>query len=83
MAKFFIDLEKNGYAYQSDEGSWYFSISKKKKGYGTRLVQLDPEQLKKGAAVALNEAAWMPMNTMRRRRGTRFLFVESMLAFVV
>lgn len=30
-------------------GSWYFSVSKKE-GYGTRLVQLDPEQLKKGAS---------------------------------
>ncbi|KAL7530104.1 hypothetical protein ACHAXR_005116 [Thalassiosira sp. AJA248-18] len=49
MAKLIIDLEKNGLAYQSEEGSWYFSVSKKE-GYGTRLVQLDPEQLKKGAS---------------------------------
>ena len=49
MAQLIIDLEKNGLAYQSEEGSWYFSVSKKE-GYGTRLVQLDPEQLKKGAS---------------------------------
>jgi cysteinyl-tRNA synthetase len=49
MAGFIIDLENNGLAYQSDEGSWYFAVSKKE-GYGTRLVQLDPDQLKKGAS---------------------------------
>lgn len=49
MAKLIIDLEQNGLAYQSEEGSWYFAVSKKE-GYGTRLVQLDPEQLKKGAS---------------------------------
>lgn len=47
MAQFILDLEGNGLAYQSTEGSWYFAVSKKE-GYGTRLVQLDPEQLKKG-----------------------------------
>lgn len=50
MAKLIIDLEQNGLAYQSDEGSWYFNVGKKE-GCGTRLVQLDPEQLKKGASV--------------------------------
>jgi len=50
MAELIIDLEGNGLAYQSDEGSWYFYVSKKE-GYGTRLVQLDPDQLKKGASV--------------------------------
>jgi cysteinyl-tRNA synthetase len=49
MAKLILDLERNGLAYQSEEGSWYFSVSKKE-GYGTRLVQLDPEQLKIGAS---------------------------------
>jgi len=49
MAQLIIDLEGNGLAYQSDEGSWYFSVGKKE-GYGTRLVQLDPDQLKKGAS---------------------------------
>lgn len=49
MAQFILDLEGNGLAYQSAEGSWYFAVSKKE-GYGTRLVQLDPEQLKKGGA---------------------------------
>mmetsp|Transcript_27914 Transcript_27914/g.50897 ORF Transcript_27914/g.50897 Transcript_27914/m.50897 type:complete len:493 (-) Transcript_27914:786-2264(-) len=49
MAQLIVDLERNGLAYQSEEGSWYFSVSKKE-GYGTRLVQLDPEQLKKGAS---------------------------------
>jgi len=49
MAQFILDLECNGLAYQSTEGSWYFAVSKKE-GYGTRLVQLDPEQLKKGGA---------------------------------
>ena len=29
MAKLILDLEQNGLAYQSDEGSWYFSVSKK------------------------------------------------------
>jgi cysteinyl-tRNA synthetase len=42
MAQFIIELEKNGLAYQSEEGSWYFAVSKKE-GYGTRLVQLDSE----------------------------------------
>jgi len=51
MAELIIDLEKNGLAYQSDEGSWYFAVGKKE-GYGTRLVQLDPDQLKKGASAA-------------------------------
>jgi hypothetical protein len=50
MAQLIVDLERNGLAYQSEEGSWYFAVSKKD-GYGTRLVQLDPEQLKKGASV--------------------------------
>ena len=50
MAQFIIDLERNGLAYQSDEGSWYFSVGSKE-GYGTRLVQLNPDQLKKGASV--------------------------------
>ena len=50
MARLIIDLERQGLAYQSDEGSWYFSVSKKE-GYGTRLVNLEPEQLKKGASV--------------------------------
>jgi len=49
MARVIIDLEKNGLAYQSEEGSWYFAVSKKE-GYGTNLVQLDPDQLKKGAS---------------------------------
>ena len=49
MAQFIIDLERNGLAYQSDEGSWYFSVGRKE-GYGTRLVQLNPDQLKKGAS---------------------------------
>ena len=50
MAKLIVDLEQNGLAYQSDEGSWYFSVGKKE-GYGTKLVMLDPDQLKKGASV--------------------------------
>jgi cysteinyl-tRNA synthetase len=50
MARLIIDLENQGLAYQSDEGSWYFAVSKKE-GYGTRLVNLEPEQLKKGASV--------------------------------
>lgn len=49
MARVIFDLEKNGLAYQSEEGSWYFAVSKKE-GYGTNLVQLDPDQLKKGAS---------------------------------
>ena len=50
MARLIIDLEQRGLAYQSKEGSWYFSVSKKE-GYGTRLVNLEPEQLKKGASI--------------------------------
>ena len=49
MAKLIIDLERNGLAYQSAEGSWYFSVGKKE-GYGTKLVSLDPNQLLKGAS---------------------------------
>jgi len=51
MARVIIDLEENGLAYRSEEGSWYFSVGKKE-GYGTRLVQLDPDQLKKGGSAA-------------------------------
>jgi len=50
MAKLIIDLELNGLAYQSKEGSWYFAVSKKET-YGTNLVQLDSRQLRKGASV--------------------------------
>ena len=46
MAKLILDLEKNGLAYQSEEGSWYFAVDKKE-GYGTNLVSLDPKQLQK------------------------------------
>ena len=49
MARLILDLEQNGLAYQSEEGSWYFSVSSKE-GYGTNLVMLDPDQLKKGAS---------------------------------
>mmetsp|Transcript_26643 Transcript_26643/g.60161 ORF Transcript_26643/g.60161 Transcript_26643/m.60161 type:complete len:587 (-) Transcript_26643:24-1784(-) len=49
MAKLIIDLERNGLSYQSEEGSWYFSVDKKD-GYGTNLVQLDVGQMKKGAS---------------------------------
>ncbi|KAL7449781.1 hypothetical protein ACHAWC_002758 [Mediolabrus comicus] len=49
MAQFIIDLEMNGLAYQSNEGSWYFSVSKKA-GYGTKLVQLNVSQMLKGAS---------------------------------
>lgn len=49
MAKLIIDLERNGLAYQSEEGSWYFNVAKKE-GYGTKLVQLNPDQLLKGAS---------------------------------
>jgi len=51
MAKLILDLENNGLAYQSDEGSWYFSVSKKE-GYGTKLVDLKPEEMKLGASGA-------------------------------
>ena len=46
MARLIFDLEEKGLAYQSDEGSWYFSVDKKE-GYGTKLVQLDPGEMKK------------------------------------
>jgi cysteinyl-tRNA synthetase len=46
MARLILDLEKNGLAYQSEEGSWYFSVDKKE-GYGTKLVQLDPSEMQK------------------------------------
>lgn len=51
MAQFIVDLERNGLAYRSDEGSWYFSVDKKE-GYGTRLVDLDPAQLRTRGAAA-------------------------------
>jgi len=49
MAKLILDLEQNDLAYQSEEGSWYFNVGKKE-GYGTKLVQLNPDQLLKGAS---------------------------------
>ena len=51
MAQLIIDLETNGLAYQSKEGSWYFSVSKKE-GYGTKLVQLNVSQMLKGASTS-------------------------------
>lgn len=49
MVKLIQDLEKNGLAYQSEEGSWYFNVAKKE-GYGQQLVQLDVENMKTNAS---------------------------------
>ncbi len=42
-------LEKNGLAYQSEEGSWYFNVEKKE-GYGQQLVKLDVGNMKQNAS---------------------------------
>lgn len=42
-------LEENGLAYQSEEGSWYFNVEKKK-GYGQQLVKLDVKGMKSNAS---------------------------------
>jgi cysteinyl-tRNA synthetase len=51
MVQLIQDLERNGLAYQSDEGSWYFNVGKKK-GYGQQLVSLDVEGMQGGASNA-------------------------------
>jgi len=51
MVQMIQDLHKKGYAYQSDEGSWYFEVGKDD-GYGTKLVNLDVQGMKKGASGA-------------------------------
>jgi len=51
MGQLIKDLESNNLAYQSDEGSWYFNVGAKE-GYGTRLVDLKPEEMKAGASGA-------------------------------
>lgn len=48
MVQMIQDLESNGYAYQSDEGSWYYNVQAKE-GYGQQLVNLDVGNMKKGA----------------------------------
>ena len=49
MVTLIQDLEKNGLAYQSDEGSWYFNVAKKE-GYGQQLVTLDVDNMKTNAS---------------------------------
>lgn len=40
MVQLVMDLEANGLAYQSAEGSWYFNVAKKN-GYGEQLISLE------------------------------------------
>mmetsp|Transcript_7719 Transcript_7719/g.11506 ORF Transcript_7719/g.11506 Transcript_7719/m.11506 type:complete len:609 (-) Transcript_7719:208-2034(-) len=50
MVKLIQELEAKGLAYQSEkEGSWYFNVANQE-GYGTKLVQLDPEKMKSNAS---------------------------------
>ena len=49
MVTLIQDLEKNGLAYQSEEGSWYFNVAKKE-GYGQQLVTLDVNNMKSNAS---------------------------------
>ena len=49
MVDLIKDLERNGLAYQSDEGSWYFNVGKKE-GYGKQLVNLDVKKMMVGAS---------------------------------
>lgn len=51
MVQLIKDLEKNGLAYQSSEGSWYFNVGKKD-GYGQQLVSLDVEGMQIGTSNA-------------------------------
>jgi len=51
MVQLIKDLEKNGLAYQSSEGSWYFNVGKKD-GYGQQLVSLDVEGMQIGTSSA-------------------------------
>mmetsp|Transcript_56516 Transcript_56516/g.68005 ORF Transcript_56516/g.68005 Transcript_56516/m.68005 type:complete len:587 (+) Transcript_56516:221-1981(+) len=46
MVQLIQDLKRNGLAYQSDEGSWYFNVAEKE-GYGQQLVTLDLAGMKK------------------------------------
>lgn len=49
MVTLIQELEANGLAYQSEEGSWYFNVAAKE-GYGQQLVNLDVSNMKKGAS---------------------------------
>ena len=49
MVTLIQELEKEGLAYQSDEGSWYFNVAKKD-GYGQQLVNLDVANMKANAS---------------------------------
>lgn len=49
MVEMIKELEGNGLAYQSQEGSWYFRVDEKE-GYGEQLVKLDKENLKQNAS---------------------------------
>lgn len=49
MVELVKDLEGRDLAYQSEEGSWYFSVGRKE-GYGQRLVNLDVGGMKTGAS---------------------------------
>jgi cysteinyl-tRNA synthetase len=47
MVQLVVDLEANGLAYQSAEGSWYFNVAKKQ-GYGEQLISLEMEDTQGG-----------------------------------
>lgn len=49
MVTLIQDLEGQGLAYQSEEGSWYFAVEKKE-GYGQQLVKLDVKNMKANAS---------------------------------
>lgn len=44
MVQLVKDLEANGLAYQSTEGSWYFNVAKKS-GYGEQLISLEKKDV--------------------------------------
>jgi cysteinyl-tRNA synthetase len=49
MVTLIQELEEQGLAYQSEEGSWYFNVAKKE-GYGQQLVNLDVSNMKSNAS---------------------------------
>ncbi len=49
MVSLIQELADKGYAYQSEEGSWYFNVEKKE-GYGQQLVKLNVDAMKQNAS---------------------------------
>jgi cysteinyl-tRNA synthetase len=48
MTDMILRLRDNGLAYETGDGSWYFD-TQKQPGYGTRLVQLNRDEMRAGA----------------------------------